>query len=63
MKKGILASAVTFEYQQAANLKLSTGSLLSSEDFEEKRQVMLITPSIAKILKLNSHPVGQQVQF
>ena len=57
------ASAVTAEYQAAAGLTVSSGSLLSESDFSENRRVMLITPRMARRLQLAGDPVGQRVAF
>lgn len=56
-------SKVTADFQGAAKLKVSEGSLMSASDFDEQNRVMLITPLAIKRLKLKAPVVGQQVTF
>lgn len=56
-------SKVTAEFQEAAGLNVSEGSLMSASDFSERNRVMLISPAAIKKLKLKAPFVGQKVAF
>lgn len=57
------ASKITAEFQEAAGLSVSEGSLLSASDFDRRNRVMLISPLGIKKLKLKAPFTGQKVTF
>lgn len=56
-------SKVTADFQEAAELNVSEGSLLSPTDFDKHNRVMLISPLGVKKLKLEMPLVGQRINF
>ena len=54
---------VTSEFQTAAGLGISEGSLMSAVDFGDYNRVMLISPSGIRKLGLEAPVVGQEVSF
>lgn len=54
---------VTAEFQDAAALRVTGGSLLSASDFEKHDRVMLLSPLGVDKLKLAEPVVGQKVTF
>ena len=56
-------SKVTSDFQTAAGLAVSEGSLMSAADFEKQNQVMLTTPLGIQKLELKAPVVGQEVTF
>lgn len=56
-------SKVTAEFQEAAALRVSEGSLMSAADFDNRNRVMLISPLGIKKLKLRAPFIGQKVTF
>ena len=56
-------SKITADFQTAAELDVSEGSLLSTTDFDKRNPVMLISPLGIQKLKLKAPIVGQEVTF
>ncbi len=54
---------VTAEFQDAAELRVTGGSLLSASDFEKHDRAMLLSPLGVEKLKLTEPVVGQKVTF
>lgn len=56
-------SEITADFQAAADLQVSEGSLLRPTEFEAKERVILLTPRGAKKLRLKAPYVGQRLSF
>lgn len=54
---------ITSEFQTAAGLEVSEGSLMSASDFGDYSRVMLVSPSGIRKLGLEAPVVGQEVSF
>lgn len=54
---------VTRDFQTAAKLNVSAGSLMSTADFEKHNQVMLLSPNAVKKLKLKAPVIGKELTF
>ena len=52
---------VTSEYLEAANITVTAGSAFTESDFDERRTVMLITPTGARNNALPEDPIGKLV--
>lgn len=61
--ESLWVSKVTAEFQDAAALRVTGGSLLSASDFEKHNRVMLLSPLGVDKLKLAEPVVGQKVTF
>ena len=54
---------VMSDFQTAAELNVSAGSLMSAADFEKHNRVILLSPKAVKKLKLKAPVVGQDITF
>lgn len=57
------AMSVTEDYLRAADVELLKGSYPSSQDFAQRRQVILLSENDIKPLELSGEPVGQVIDF
>ena len=56
------AVGVTQDYLAANDVRVTQGSLFSESDFEEKRNVALLTPTLLRQARITGEPIGQEVQ-
>jgi len=61
--EGVSALAITQDYLGAARIRVKEGSAFSESDFEEGRNVMLVTEAAQARLNLGDDPIGKTVDF
>ena len=55
------AYGVTEDYLAANETRVTSGSLFTKQDFEEKRNVALLSPTLLKQTKIKGNPVGKKL--